>query len=227
MARTSDNVNLDFNQMSITPRGHPLLDRADYLRRTNIHNDWKPRDKTEMWASPFKGEVFTDNTRKQLTKKLIEHFDHYCYKCGHFSHKGEHCLLYKNNLAYTLCTRCKQGFHTKCESMRPDLLFKEQKLAQAASLNPSADAPTRHIHMLSSKPSELSQIKQTLEELSNSFKEKPTQKGKTVDKLQKQVTSNESKLKALEEAQTKNFAQLNELMVQLCQQQSLQDTAPT
>ena len=221
----NDSLKMDLCQMTVKPRNHPLADRADYLRRTKPHMGWKPRDRTQTGVTVYEGEVFTDSTHKQLTRQLMEHFDNYCYKCGHFSHTGQHYKLYENQpLAFTLCTRCRQGFHTKCESIRADLLFKDRALAQAASL----EVPTQQLNAVSvqrNATSDFNQLKHSMDELANLFRSAAqVPKG---NKLQKQVTNNENKLKAIDEAQTQGFAQINEVLLQLCKQQSIADTALT
>jgi len=57
-----------------------------------------------------------------LKPEFEAHFNGYCHKCGHSSHKAEKCKTYPGNtVILTLCKRCRQGLHDVCRSKRPGL----------------------------------------------------------------------------------------------------------
>ena len=138
----------EVNQMTIMQRNHPLRDRSDHLKRMEAQSDpWRPRDYTEMWVQPFEGEIFTDGTKRNLNPALIKRYDHYCYKCGHCSHVSKDCKVYKDQpLAWTPCTRCKQGFHTRCFNMRRDLLNRQSMLERLSLAGASTQRPSQPEH---------------------------------------------------------------------------------
>jgi len=51
----------------------------------------------------------------QLSQKCQQHFEGFCWKCGHSSHLYESCRIYPDGgTVLTLCSHCNQGFHDKC-----------------------------------------------------------------------------------------------------------------
>jgi hypothetical protein len=54
-----------------------------------------------------------------LSKECEDHFNGYCFRCGHSSHTGDTCRIYPDKTVYiTLCAVCRQGFHDSCKSKR-------------------------------------------------------------------------------------------------------------
>ena len=50
-----------------------------------------------------------------LSNKCQQHFEGYCWKCGHSSHTYDKCRIYTEQpTVLTLCSVCNQGFHDKC-----------------------------------------------------------------------------------------------------------------
>jgi hypothetical protein len=54
-----------------------------------------------------------------LSAEFEKAFAAFCYKCGHFSHKGQDCKIYPDSTAVlTLCSKCRHGLHDECKSRR-------------------------------------------------------------------------------------------------------------
>ena len=138
----------EVNQTSIMQRNHPLRDRSDFLKRMESQREsWLPRDSTEMWVQPFEGEIFTDGSKRNLNPALMKRYDNYCYKCGHCSHISINCKVYKDQpLAWTPCTRCRQGFHTRCLNVRKDLLTRQSMLDRLSLAGTSPQRPRYNDH---------------------------------------------------------------------------------
>ena len=191
-------IGLNVQAMEIQPRGHGLQDRADFLRRRESEqlDNWKPKSAVETWVPVFEGPIWTDSSKKTFSTQLMKHFDRFCYKCGHFSHLGKHCKLYEGQpLAYSLCMRCKQGFHTVCFSVRKDLQQKDRYVADLAkdSRTDSTD-PTTELNIA------MNRLNDTLSSNGNT------------KQLQRQVNSAERKIQTIQETQTKQLNGINEII---------------
>ncbi len=204
LADHENTIGLEVQAMEIHPRGHSLQDRADFLRRRNSEqpNNWKPKSAMETWVPVFEGPMYTDSSKKTLSSQLMKHFDRFCYKCGHFSHVGKHCRLYEGQpLAYSLCMRCKQGFHTVCFSVRKDLQQKDRYVADLAAGNiTNNNDPATELNI------SMNRLNQTIQSTVAAGSPNGTDK-----QLHRQVNASERKIKVLEETQSRTLEGINEI----------------
>ena len=79
---------------------------------------------------PYPDKAYLNKSGNSLSQEFEQHFKDHCYKCGHISHRGEDCRIYKSDTAIlSLCEVCRQGLHNECKSKRPDLVKKVAKLS--------------------------------------------------------------------------------------------------
>ncbi len=82
----------------------------------------KPNDlpKLKKFVDPWpENKPYLNKSGNALSAEFEKAFEAYCYKCGHFSHKGQDCRIYPDSTAVlTLCMKCGQGLHDECKSRR-------------------------------------------------------------------------------------------------------------
>jgi hypothetical protein len=97
------------------------------------------KKRSEKFVPPWpEGKVYLNKSGNALTAEFERHFAPFCYKCGHISHKGEACRIYKDQTAIlTLCTNCRQGMHDTCKSRRFKPLIRRLESQRSDVVNPN------------------------------------------------------------------------------------------
>jgi hypothetical protein len=76
--------------------------------------------KLKKFVDPWpENKPYLNKSGNALSAEFEKAFDGFCYKCGHFSHKGQDCRIYPDSTAVlTLCSKCRQGLHDERKSRR-------------------------------------------------------------------------------------------------------------
>jgi hypothetical protein len=90
--------------------------------KTTVAIPEKPNDlpKLKKFVDPWpENKPYLNKSGNALSAEFEKPFEAFCYKCGHFSHKGQDCRIYPDSTAVlTLCSKCRQGLHDECKSRR-------------------------------------------------------------------------------------------------------------
>jgi hypothetical protein len=90
--------------------------------KTTVAVPEKPNDlpKLKKFVDPWpENKPYLNKSGNTLSAEFEKAFEAFCYKCGHFSHKGQDCRIYTDSTAVlTLCSKCRQGLHDQCKSRR-------------------------------------------------------------------------------------------------------------
>jgi hypothetical protein len=90
--------------------------------KTTVAVTEKPNDlpKLKRFVDPWpENKTYLNKSGNALSAEFEKAFEAFCYKCGHFSHKGQDCRIYPDSTAVlTLCSKCRQGLHDECKSRR-------------------------------------------------------------------------------------------------------------
>jgi hypothetical protein len=90
--------------------------------KTTVPATEKPNDlrKLKKFVDPWpENKPYLNKSGNALSAEFEKAFDGFCFKCGHFSHKGQDCRIYPDSTAVlTLCSKCRQGLHDECKSRR-------------------------------------------------------------------------------------------------------------
>jgi hypothetical protein len=76
--------------------------------------------KWKKFVDPWpENKPYLNKSGNALSAEFEKAFEAFCFKCGHFSHKGQDCRIYPESTAVlTLCSKCRQGLHDECKSRR-------------------------------------------------------------------------------------------------------------
>jgi hypothetical protein len=76
--------------------------------------------KLKRFVDPWpENKPYLNKSGNALSAEFEKAFEAFCFKCGHFSHKGQDCRIYPDSTAVlTLCSKCRQGLHDECKSRR-------------------------------------------------------------------------------------------------------------
>jgi len=112
-------------------------------RTSTEKKDKKPFKKFHFVRPWPEGKVYLSKNGNKLSRECEDHFQGFCYKCGHNSHDYTKCRTYTDSTAYlSLCNRCMQGFHDQCkrrwvkESQVADQLKQIQIMYDHLAMNP-------------------------------------------------------------------------------------------
>ncbi len=90
--------------------------------KTTVPVTEKPNDlpKLKKFVDPWpENKPYLNKSGNALSAEFEKAFEAFCFKCGHFSHKGQDCRIYpKSTAVLTLCSKCRQGLHDECKSRR-------------------------------------------------------------------------------------------------------------
>jgi hypothetical protein len=89
--------------------------------------------KLKKFVDPWpENKPYLNKSGNALSAEFEKYFDGFCFKCGHFSHRGQDCRIYPDATAVlTLCGKCRQGLHDECKSRRK--FYNKQNVSQLQS----------------------------------------------------------------------------------------------
>jgi len=89
--------------------------------------------KLKKFVDPWpENKPYLNKSGNALSAEFEKYFDGFCFKCGHFSHRGQDCRIYPDATAVlTLCCKCRQGLHDECKSRRK--FYNKQNVSQLQS----------------------------------------------------------------------------------------------